>query len=707
MAVCTSWLRTGAGMVLIAGLLGLGSGCKRSSSNQNGTVTLSGAIAYSRLPVVYDGTGAPTGQLGPAPGTLTPARGVLVRVFQGFTEYDQSGQPSLVWRLGGATVTDSNGAYNFSGSVYANYPTFVEVDSVYKSLGTRNATVQVLADSNGLASTLPEPNRPIYAYRVDGAGNLYLDPTSNSSTTNTANPTTVPGPSGIGGDTTLNITLQSPNQDDKWAVTTLNWYLLPKTSQPPAPNQAPLAILPIGSEALGIVDSVYLFASYFGDPTPSVPNGGIMDLHWYPGRTEMPRRSFVVYDPSTTPLASDGVTVHSFATLAGGGAAVINGVGVDDGWDPGVIYPMLARNSLFGQGLTTLYPTGTTALPSLSPDLALVDGLADAMAAAVLQSPYLTDTTIPVALQARDIRNAPVPLPAPKTGATAPASLAAAGWSLVNYENNALGNQPNPFSAGTPAQWVTINGQNLLRFFALTYPTVASGSTGSLQIRSDIPSVFQQLARLGAAKSSADLQNLVAIFPNSVLFLLMSPENIDIPWTLGMTLPTYTTNWGQNPGFNGTPAAQTTFTLSMANAGTVPNPLNLTTVPPAIGSLPAPAMPLDVYPNVSADEVAYAELSLTVDRTCTLTVTPQSALPPDATIEVVVDGAINPPPATSVQLPQGPFYFPNAQGEFTATFQLIGNPPDYTNPIWHYLRIRLLSPAVQQPDPITFTVSLQ
>jgi hypothetical protein len=316
------------------------------------------------------------------------------------------------------------------------------------------------------------------------------------------------------------------------------------------------------------------------------------------------------------------------------------------------------------------------------------------MAATLLQTPWLTDTTGSAGLVGRNILDATIPA----VGAVSPAVVAAVSWNLSVAANAwAYGYYPGP---GDPAEWATYQPQNMARYFTLQYPYVLTGTSANIQTRSDISSLYGQVSLLQQAKSSADVLDLRQIFPDTTLFLQLSPFNI--PWANGTSWPAYSTNWGTNPGFGAAPAASTSFTLSMANATQVPNPAILTTVaPPFVAA--TPPLPLNVFPNNSQGEVAYAELALNVDHSYKLTVTSAAPLPAGATIEVLVDGAIVPPGLPAPQ-PQGPFLF-SASSMAPVSITLTGNPLDYSNPTWHYLRIRLLSPNDPQPD-LVVTVSL-
>jgi hypothetical protein len=660
-------------MILATGLLGLGSGCHSGSKDAAGTVKVSGIVTFTRLPVTYDSTGAPTG-LG-STGVVSPARTVRLRAFQLYTEYDASGTATRTWRLAGTALTATDGTYSMDNTVQSGYPTFIELDSIFQQSGGHGSTVQVTADlinsttlqSDGVTTVAtPEPDRPIYAYRLDGAGTVVTDPT-------TANPQV------MNGDTTVNFQFTDPATP--WVKTLSNWYQQVTTAL-----QAPTGTAALGSRALAILDSVYQFSYYYGDPTPSTVANGAMDLHYLPGTTASPRRSFMVYDPSLTPAASDGTIMHYFGTLAGGASG-----GADDAWDPGVIYPMLARNNIFGQGMTSLFPTGSTALLSTeAPELAVVDGLADVRAATLLQTPWLTDTTQTAGLVGRDIRVSTAPAvgsyATPPAG-NSPAVVAAVGWNLVEYGH---GYQPG---SATPTQWATFGANDLDRLFNLSYPWVYQGASNQYKIRKDVVSLYGQLSRLQEAKDGGDILDTPAIFSDSALYLLLAPHNM--PWGSALTSPTprysYTTDWGKNPGFSLVAAPSSSFALTMTDAETgdslIPNPDILT------GGT--------VYSSLASGEVASAALSLTLDHTYTLTVTPDVALA-DGYIEVMVDGAIV--PSSSLPTPQGPFLF-TASGSTSLT--LTGNTMDPTNPIWHFLRIRLVSTSATTAQPnVNVTVSL-
>ncbi len=677
-----SWLRLCAAMIFMAGLLGLSDGCHHGAGAATGTVSLSGYITFNRTPVLYNAAGQPTG-LGATPVTY-PARGVVVRAFQLDYDVDQNGKSIQVWHMAATTSTDINGYYSFTNSVYGGYATFVEVDSVFQQATGHQSIVQVIADANGLSSTVPEPQRPIYVFREDVGGTVVTSPVASDPT----QPFPASGQSNVAvisaSISPLNIILGST---DNWQITVPNWYVPGTNPAYPLAQAPPTGSVSLGSEVLGILDSAYLFSFWYGDPTPSQVAGGALDLHYYPGRTESPVRSYVVYNPSLTPLAWDGTKFHYFATLAGGPV-------VDDGWDQGVIFPMLARNFLFGQGKTSLFPTGQSSTLSEAPDLAVVDGMADAMAATLLTTPFLTDITSSTPLTPRDIRVIPA-----QPGIGSPGTLAAVAWqlSLVGNYITPPGNYATwsyPWSTGNPTGLTY--PPVMATLFDLSYPyTQYLGANGTVTESIDTSSIFAQVGRLQDAQDGQP-ENLAPLFPNLTLLTLLSPYNISWPQT-PQTWPYIAADWDSttNPTPGPLLATLPSFTLSMANAQPVPNQ--------ALAN-PAYTGPATIYPNVSQGEVAYAKLSLFLDRAFIMGISTNPTLPPGAILEVAVDPAITPPSASYLQ-PQGPFLF-TASNMAPVAFTLLGNPPDYTNPIWHYFRFRILSPTAVQPD-VQVTVTLQ
>ena len=97
----------------------------------------------------------------------------------------------------------------------------------------------------------------------------------------------------------------------------------------------------------------------------------------------------------------------------------------------------------------------------------MVDGLGDAMAAQLLMTPFLTDTTAATGSGAPG-HPRPVQHPRAHLGIYSPRTAAAVGWQVITRANFISGN-------GTPAQWAQMTDPyRTLRFFTLIYPNIDS-----------------------------------------------------------------------------------------------------------------------------------------------------------------------------------------------------------------------------------------
>ena len=681
--VFPSWLRPCAVTVFAAGVLGLGTACHKSSE-PSGTVAVSGYVTFTRVPMQYGTDGKPTG-LGAA-GAASPARSVTVRVYQLNYNAGPDGIVRQTWRLAGTTATDSNGYYSFNGVVYAGYSTFVEVDSIFQVPSGNQSSLEIIADPAGIFDpTLAQPERPIYVYRLGVDGVQYPDPVALAATSSS---NAVPK---IYGDTSVYFNL---TPGSTWATTVPGWNVPGSSADPGQPQSHPSeTAVPAGAQVLAILDTAYDFTYWYGDPTPSHGRGGAFDLHYYPGRTETPRRSFVVYDRSLTPLSWDGTQSHYFGSLSAGGT-VAGVVAPDDAWDPGVLYPMFARNFLFGQGKTALFPAGPDGPDNEAPDVAVVDGLGDVMAATLLMTPWLTDTSA-AAFAPRDIRTIPA-----QPGIGSPRTLAALGWQL-NLQGYGVVQPGDYTSTGTYQDWLAKIADPLVmvRFFNLIQPyNYYTEQHGAVYAPQDICSIYGQAGRLQEDKQSGEPVDIKQAFPDidlgPVLTHFLGQGTV---WPRsGLTLAA---DWDGTTANANLPAPLLTdlppFTLSMAGAVQIPDPKT--------GNAGM------VFPNTSLGEVAFAKLAAYTDLNLRLSLTAETAgtppvpgLPPGASIEVVVDGSTDAKFAPTNLQPQA-FLFPATQGYYDLTLR--GNPTDPYNPLWHWVRVRIISPSTRQPD-VSVTVSL-
>ena len=646
MAVPTSWLRACAAMLLLAGLLGLGLGCK-GKSHDSGT-TVEGTVTYLRTPLHVGADGVPTGlETDASLNVSLPARGVQVRAYQGISQVDAYGNQSTAWVLSGTTTTDIYGYYKIGG-LTVGCSTFVELDSI----ATGTYPIRIVGDPDGIASALPEPSRVIYSQRfgVDGV----------TSATSPSTPVATPG-TALERASVVNINV---GLNDDWILMPLNWNT-PSTN----PNFS-CTKLNAGSRVMAILDSAYTFSYVYGNAAP-----GALDLHYRPG-IRNPRGSFVEYDTTLYPKAYDDKTLHYFGSIAG--TTTVGGTTYEgDAFYEGVLFPIFGRNNLFGQKMCTPLPTAER-LTSLTPPLAVVDGLADVMAASLLQSPYLPDTSLldtlvqnpapvpPARYPARDIRDLSAFDAATQLDEFSVPNIRALGWQMTLQANLIT-------APGLPSDWLTITSPSLLRLFKLIQPDTITTTLGNNTVISGVNSLLVQMGRMQEGQTSLDTVNLAGYFPDQGGVMSNLLSSFHIAWPTTAAIPNYTLNWGADPDTLAT--ALPSFTLSMAKARKVKV------------FDPATSVESEVYPNVSNGEVQTAMFSLSVDKTYNLSLATVPALPAGATLEVTLDA--------KGQINQGVYLFGDTNPR---VITLNGNYNDLTTPMWHYLQIRLLSPSTLQPD---------
>jgi hypothetical protein len=293
--------------------------------------------------------------------------------------------------------------------------------------------------------------------------------------------------------------------------------------------------------------------------------------------------------------------------------------------------------------------------------MALIEGLAQAMAANVLQSPYLADTQgTGLAAPVVDIRDITGLNSAQLSPYSAPA-IRAFAWQVILQASGL----PSP---GTASDWANISTLAAARFF------MAPGLTGTAANGSAIDiepiNIYTQINRLKEGRASTEPVDLAVVFTDAVLTNVGTP--FGIPWPRPLTGPytSFVANWGTDPTGTLPPVA-----LSMAKATQASSLYPNATL---------------AYPNISKGEVFYTGFNLTVDKPCTLTATITPALQTGAQVEV--------------DLPRLPRTFTfSASGGTTDPLVL---PVSSLLPYYHPVRIRLLSPAVLQPDVIvTITIT--
>lgn len=635
----SSWRFLAALAVLCLLPLGLGCGGTKEAATSTGTtnIKVSGTVTYTRKPLAVGADGIPTGlKTDPADFVNLPLRGVVIRAFQGKVQTDISGNSVTVWKVVNSTNTDAEGKYSLS--MAPGEPTFIEIVSAN---GLTGSSVRVLATS--ISDPTPLAERSFYILRKAADGTSPAGDQTPSST-----PTA---------DATVDFAIDL----------TQPWWLGPTSSRidKTVTSSAPLVTtwLPslsmegvgTGSRVAAILDTAYTFGSTIGDPTP----GSTLSLHYDVASADF-GPSFVDYNLETYTPAKTTNTYFGYLR-----ASAAN----DDAWDEGVILPLLAQNYLVGQKFTSLTPTtpltDRSDLQDLRPEMALVEGFSQAIAAVLLKSPYLADTSAGATVY-RDIR-----LTAGLgNDAYSSANMAAIAWALNLHACGTISGTVVTPVADTPTGWATLSQTTLRRFFAIVPPLDATTS-----LPTDVGSIYSQISRLQEAKETSDTVDLAAFFPDATLTSVLAPFNI--PWprpTSTAPLPDplvpdagFLANWGADP--NSLTAAIPGFTLSMASAHR--NALNR-------------------FPNFSKGEVYRARFTLSGDRIYLLSVSTPGGIPAGAQVEVSL-GGVNFPFSTStppVQLPA-----------------LLGNS---TSPKYYGVQVRLLSPDTQQPDlPITIRLDAQ
>ena len=617
-------------------LLALALACKGSSgsSSTSDTVALiSGTVTYLRVPLAKDANGVPTGLVDSTVAanlTSLPARGVVLRIYQQVEQVKPDGSKALVWELTGSGFTDASGNYSLNAT--KDRATLVELQSSFAGGGT--SLINLIAEPGGFNSTTPNYNRLRYGMRKAADGTA-------STTTNNV-PASV-----LSANSTVNFTV---GLDDAWYL--VNPAINLGTSES---STLPLAVLETtisghtqgtGSRVLGIGDTIYTFVTDYATAAP----GGTLDLHYWRGNESL--GSFVEY-------ARDLVTLHdqlydpastSYHFRGALRAGPIN----DDAWDEGVILPLLARNALysgnFGRTFSTplnpLYPVGTP-LDNLSPDMARIEGLAEAMAANVLKSPYLADTKGTGLASVKDVRIVTA------QGPNSASAVRALAWGVVLKSNNI--NAP-----GLAADWAAMNPLAAVRFFQA--PTSLTNGAADTTARDIEPlNIYSQLTRLKEGKATSEPVDLASIFNDTALTALSVPFGLTWPRptdSAGVLIAPYVTDWGTDPNATTTPLAP--VTLSMAKAVQVGG----------------------VYPNLSQGEVFYAGFSLTVDKRYSLKATITPALGSDASLEV------------DLPLMGRTFTFKGAGSQVDGVVVPVYN----TAPVYHPVRLRLKSATTVQPS---------
>jgi hypothetical protein len=635
-------------VAFLALALACGSSSSTPATTTTTTAVISGTVTYTRVPLVKDAQGVPIGLADASVATnlqSLPARGVQVMIYQQNEQTEPNGTKTTVWMRAGGGYTDSTGHYSIT--VFKDNPTMVEIRSSFDGGGGQRVNLIGEPDGIGSLGQTTVLDRKLYALRkaADGSAPAGLNV-----------PTSL-----LAADTTLDF---SVGLTDTW------WLIDPDynsiTGQTPLVTKAVLETSQpgrtvgngTGSRVLAIGDTLASHIAVYGKGT----TGTTLDLHYWPGRSE-PRGTYLEYDLSA-PLYAPAQNFdpsnnqfHLFGSIRGGAYN-------DDAWDEGVLLPIFARNALYlgNQGRTfstskNPLPPPAALLTNLVPDMARIEGLADAMAAAILKSPYLADTngtslaTNPVT----DIRDLTGLAASDLSSHSAPA-IRSMAWQIILKANGIA-------APGTSVDWAKIDPLATARFFqAPVTPTNNATDTTARDI--EPINIYTQLKRLQEVKASTEPVDLAPRFTDAALTPLVAPFGLTWPRpTIGPEAP-FLLDWGTDP-----------------NSATV-------AIPPIPFSMASSVQVNGSYPNVSTGEVVYAGFSLTVDKRYVLTATITPALASGASLSL------------DLQLANSTFTFTGAGG---STDPIVIPMASATPPYFHPVRLRLKSPTAIQPD---FTVTL-
>ena len=634
MPVNRAFLQT-LGAIALLGLALACGGKKKSIATVTNKVVVSGTVTYTRVPLAKDVNGVPTGLVDatvPANLQSLPARNTLVRIYQQIEQIQLDGTKTLLWVMDQETFTNALG--NYAMEVTKDRPTMVELLSTFTA-GTV-FRMNVVAEPAGIQSPTSALDRLRYALRKGADGSA---------------PAGVNTPvSMLSAASTVNFTV---GLKDAW------WLVDPSFNQ--ASREAPLVTQAVletdqpgrltgegtGSRVLGIGDTLASHLAVYPTGAPSTD----LDLHYWPGRSE-PRGTYIEYDPLAFPQAYDSSKnqYHLFGSIQGG---VTN----DDAWDEGVLLPLFARNALYSNNLrrtfsvplNPLYPVAQP-LKSLSPDMARIEGLSDAMAAAILKSPYRADTQgTTLAAPVKDIRDLSGLAPADLSPYSAPA-IRALAWEIILKANSLT-------SPGVATDWATINPLATPRLFAApTTPT--NGATDATARDREPLNIYSQVKRLQEAKSLTESVDLAPLFTDATLTPLLAPFGLTWPRPTTGPESVYMLDWGTDP-----------------NSAT-------TALPPVAFSMAGAVQVNGVYPNLSRGEVAYAGLLLNADKRYVLSTVISPALGAGAQLDL------------DFLLLGRTFSFTGAGGSSGP----VVIPMSGTAPYFHPVRLRLRSASTLQPD---------
>jgi len=690
MVLSASRWRTGVLLAAMALLLPFGIGCHKKSdpppAQSEDTIVLSGNVKFQRPPLLVDAGGVPLGLDGDSSHfTMDNARGVTVRIYQGADEKDLAGNVQRVWSSKGSTSTDADGYYSYY--LTKNLPTIVEIysDYTYRNSDGSEAGAYVHLFAEDMNSTIPEPSRRYYVMRKGLDGNAVDMQASAMPISATADVKV-----------DFNVKLDDPwmlsPKRDSWTPAN---FVENTTNRYPGIVREGVAGGPVGtgSRVLAIIDSLYAFSAVYGNPTP----GAYMDLHYLRGVSD-PLGSYTDYDVSTynkrrpQAYSADKEGYFYFSTVRGG-------PDVDDAFNQGVLYTLFGRNSLSSYSVEVPMPLATpgTALylqdrQDLRPDLAVAMGLPEGMAAALVKSPYLPETTgIPGGGLSsknpyRDVRD----ITGLKRDPFSAPNLGALSWEVI-LKSNSLA------SPGTPTDWAKITPAASARFFSPTFVTSTSSYT-STAIINDVVSAFSQLGRLQESVSSTETVDLKTIFTDSVLTDLAKPFNVPWPRPNSSTAPdspyiTFYPFWGKDPNTQSVPLPSVSLSMNYAKKS-----------PLGVYSNYSFGIDDPLHPTVAKGEAYTALMYVSKDVTYNLTLSTSPAIPPGATVRVMFGK-----PTTTGSVSFGSTQYHDFGPGLDPIWKV--TPTDSVTganvtAVYVPIRIHLLSPGTLQPSDISVRLNM-
>ena len=685
------------GFVLGGFLLATLVGCNKSDdapSRLESAVVISGKVTFDRIPLVRDVNGVPTAlETDPAKFEVNlPARYITVNLYRKVAvpdplfPDDRAKDKIFFGRQGSAANADGS----FSFTVDPDLEWMVEVQSsIHTGSASTPADVNLVADPNGMASTLPQQNRLRYCIRKAPDGSLPpTDPALNHVATSkvaAGSPETVVNfHIGVGDSWFLADTAYS------FQSGTITPRLVPGYSPGLADGSNPngyqkagqLEASPTGSRVLSILDAFVDVAAYLGTNGSLIPvtpggSGTTLDLHYLMGRTE-PRGTYVEWDrsgypegqavdPNTLIPSPTGFnasfdaptgTFHYFGSVQGG---PLN----DDAWDRAKLVTLAARAYLFQQvsrsGFYSQYsPLGKftplpqdAPLPNLEAQMAILEGMPQGLAAVILKNPYIADTTS-TGVTFTNIRDLSA-VPAGDRNIFCAPLYSALLWEL------ALKAKAIPQSE-VPADWNNILPATIAPFVSLIEPF------GNL----DTINLYPQLK---AMQSTLPGQTTASPFTDSVIRDLLTQLGVptsNIPWPRPSAGPlsAFVTSWGANPISD--PA-------SPASSPITPMVLSMAKATPVAGT----------YGNTSTGELAFARFTMNHTKVYALDVELPGGPLTNGQVEVSFIG-LGTPDGVAIST----FTFSDSTtASIPLTFQVN---PGYES-TW-LVRVRMLSPTTLQPD---------